>query len=135
MRIYELGTAGELHYDRAGAFLVIKWKKLFQKNRENIALVEQLLVEAASRRVTKVIIDMTESSGSFPDEFMSWAQGPGMVRSGQAGVKYYVTVDPASAVSKLSVTRWQSVASHNVNGIELTSVPSRKIAEDWLRAR
>ena len=73
MQIYELGTVGSLHYETVGAFLVIKWKKLFQKNRENIALVEQLLKEVASRRVSKVIIDMTES-GTFPDEFMSWAQ-------------------------------------------------------------
>ena len=58
-----------------------------------------------------------------------------MMRSAQVGVKYYVTVDPGSAVSKLSVTRWQNVASQNVHGIELTSVPSRKLAEDWLHAR
>jgi hypothetical protein len=129
------GTAGELHHESIGELLVIKWKKLFQKNRENISLVEKLLEEVASRRVSKVIIDMTESSGTFPDEFMAWAQGPGMVRSAQVGVRYYVTVDPASAVSKLSVTRWQNVASQNVHGIELTSVPSRKTAEDWLRPR
>ena len=62
---------------------------------------------------------------------------PARNRAIQLAMQIYelVTADSSSAVSKLSMNRWQNVASQNVHSIVLTSVPSRKIAEAWLRAR
>jgi hypothetical protein len=134
MIIHTLGTAGELHFDPEGNYLMIKWKKLFQRHGANRQLVEKLLEEVEQRRVSKVLIDMTESSGAFPDDFIEWAQGPGMIKSAEAGVRHYVTLEPAPSVAKISVARWQDVAAQNVNGIEVTSTPSRKTAVAWLTA-
>lgn len=130
-----MGDVGELHYDPDGKFLSIRWKKLFQRDGANRKLVEKLLDEVRTRGVSKVMIDMTGSSGVFPDEFLEWAQGPGMIDSSKAGVKSYVTVQPPSSLAGMSVKRWQDVASQNVHGIEVTTVPTAELAKEWLASR
>ena len=130
-----MGDVGDLHYDPDAQFLSIHWKKLFQRDGANRKLVEKLLDEVRSRGVNKVVIDMTAATGVFPDEFLEWAQGPGMVDSSKAGVKSYVTVQPPSSLAGMSVKRWQDVASQNVHGIEVTTVPTRDLAVAWLASR
>jgi hypothetical protein len=135
MMVHEMGDVGELHYDRDGGFLSIRWKKLFQRDGANRKLVEKLLEEVRARGCSKVMIDMTAATGVFPDEFIAWAQGPGMIDSAKAGVKSYVTVQPPSSLAGMSVKRWQDVASQNVNGIEVTTVPTRDLGAAWLASR
>ncbi len=78
---------------------------------------------ATSRRAVAWIADASEAKGVFPQEIQDYIAQEVFKTFARIGIKYFLSVQPKSAITKLGVMRYQTeVGPHGIQLVEVASV-------------
>jgi len=78
------------------------------------------------------IVDSSSARGAFPSEIQDYIDRVQFPEFVQAGVKYFITITAASAITRLTVADYSAKAGPN--GLRLVEADSAAGAVEWLRA-
>jgi hypothetical protein len=111
-----------------------KWKSFFLTLEEfSQAIMTNALEFARSHKAVAWIADASEAKGVFPQEIQDYISQQVFKAFAEIGIKYFISVQPKSAVSKLGVKRYESQLGPN--GLELVEVATIEGAFAFLQER
>lgn len=87
---------------------------------------------AKAHRVKAWVMDASQAKGAFSPEVQKMIETENFPIFARAGIKYFVTIKSASAITNLSIDKY--AAKLGPNGIQMVEVPDLKGAIAWLKA-